>query len=472
MSLTKVSYSMVTGAPLNVLDFGADPTGTTNSAVAIQAAFDTYGNTAGTGKFVDVYFPIGTYLVNTELVTNGANIIGESLDTIIKASSAIRSCIKMRGQQSRIANITVDANSLADNCIYVGDDINNFGTNSALITGCKLQYAKYDGLLFSTNGNHNNFVVDRSLIWLHGTTYNTGTATTTGTTLVTISGAADLTTFVRPMYDYIHVSGETLPRAIIAVTATTLTVNPAFTNTVASAGYSIHQGSGVCIMSQGDNSEIKIQNSVLNLNKLAGLDDHALYGAESFNNVIEGNSLFGRIIGRNGATPHYPFSAGDLRNYYEANPFSDIRIEAGLNARIDITGETSLALISLNSGDSTVYNGLTYVGNGQTFDSELVQPLNPSTVNLEFGKTYITNCPGAAEAIFNLPVSTSTNETAFRTKMTSKISVALTNLNGQGIRFRSATGTVNGVAGSTGVLFSTNYSAVDCYFDGLNWTIG
>lgn len=40
MPLTKVSYSMISGAPVNVLDYGADPTGLTNSSVAIQAAID------------------------------------------------------------------------------------------------------------------------------------------------------------------------------------------------------------------------------------------------------------------------------------------------------------------------------------------------------------------------------------------------------------------------------------------------
>jgi len=38
MSLTKASYSMVSGAPLNVLDFGATGDGTTNDTAAIQLA--------------------------------------------------------------------------------------------------------------------------------------------------------------------------------------------------------------------------------------------------------------------------------------------------------------------------------------------------------------------------------------------------------------------------------------------------
>ena len=38
MSLTKVSYSMITGAPVNILDYGADPTNTTDSTTAINLA--------------------------------------------------------------------------------------------------------------------------------------------------------------------------------------------------------------------------------------------------------------------------------------------------------------------------------------------------------------------------------------------------------------------------------------------------
>ena len=73
MSLTKASYSMITGAPVNVLDFGADPTGIADSAPAIQAAID-YANTAnqtGASPYgyarTTVVFPAGVYLCKSTL---------------------------------------------------------------------------------------------------------------------------------------------------------------------------------------------------------------------------------------------------------------------------------------------------------------------------------------------------------------------------------------------------------------------
>lgn len=59
MSLTKVTYSMIDGAVVNVLDYGADPTGATSSQSAFVAALAT-GNA--------IYIPKGTYLVTGGLV--------------------------------------------------------------------------------------------------------------------------------------------------------------------------------------------------------------------------------------------------------------------------------------------------------------------------------------------------------------------------------------------------------------------
>lgn len=67
MSLTKVSYSMITGAPVNVKDFGAVGDGVTNDTVAIQAAIDSVVASAIPNT---VYFPAGTYKCTTTLNVN------------------------------------------------------------------------------------------------------------------------------------------------------------------------------------------------------------------------------------------------------------------------------------------------------------------------------------------------------------------------------------------------------------------
>ena len=76
MSLTKVSYSMIQGAWVNVLDFGADPTGVTASDTAIAAAI-AY---AVANKQPTVFLPEGKYLVQSTIVIdkNGVCLQGAS----------------------------------------------------------------------------------------------------------------------------------------------------------------------------------------------------------------------------------------------------------------------------------------------------------------------------------------------------------------------------------------------------------
>jgi hypothetical protein len=64
MSLTKASYSMIAGAPINVLDFGATGDGTTDDTIAIQDAL-TYANSLSAGA--TVYLPLGTYKCTAQL---------------------------------------------------------------------------------------------------------------------------------------------------------------------------------------------------------------------------------------------------------------------------------------------------------------------------------------------------------------------------------------------------------------------
>lgn len=69
MTLTKATYSMIEGAPINVLDYGADPTGVANSTTAFNAAI-AYARTLPAGG--SVYIPEGTYAV-TEINATSAS---------------------------------------------------------------------------------------------------------------------------------------------------------------------------------------------------------------------------------------------------------------------------------------------------------------------------------------------------------------------------------------------------------------
>ena len=88
MSLTKVTYSMINGAVVNALDFGADNTGSDDSTAAIQAAIDSFGaatsyavNTGGT-----VFLPKGIYKITNLTLKNGITLLGEGKQlTILKA---------------------------------------------------------------------------------------------------------------------------------------------------------------------------------------------------------------------------------------------------------------------------------------------------------------------------------------------------------------------------------------------------
>lgn len=63
MALTKATYFLINGAPINVLDYGADNTGVADSTTALQAAFTAGGIIA---------IPSGTYKVTAPLTVTNA----------------------------------------------------------------------------------------------------------------------------------------------------------------------------------------------------------------------------------------------------------------------------------------------------------------------------------------------------------------------------------------------------------------
>lgn len=129
MGLTKVTYSMIEGASVNVLDYGADLTGTNDSAAAIQAAVTA----AGYGGCV--YLPKGTYKVNSAInlpavtgTISGVTILGEGPSTAIKPGVTLTNVFYVTGTNTTFQNLTIDATAVpSTNGIHV-DYLNNSGT--------------------------------------------------------------------------------------------------------------------------------------------------------------------------------------------------------------------------------------------------------------------------------------------------------------------------------------------------------
>lgn len=78
MPLTKVSYSMINGAPLNVKDFGAVGDGVTDDTTAIQNAIDAIP-TGGA-----LYFPNGTYMISDIIQISTDNIYIDFSSAVLK----------------------------------------------------------------------------------------------------------------------------------------------------------------------------------------------------------------------------------------------------------------------------------------------------------------------------------------------------------------------------------------------------
>jgi hypothetical protein len=137
MSLTKVSFSMIEGAFVNVLDYGATGDGVTDDTAAIQAAIDVASQTGRT-----VFFPAGTYIATpaTALPWEGTPI-GEGLMT---TAFVMRSNMSVCGEIGSVIK-------LANNCSTLATPkrLALFFTNS------QLSNVEFSGLIFDMNGVNN-----------------------------------------------------------------------------------------------------------------------------------------------------------------------------------------------------------------------------------------------------------------------------------------------------------------------------
>jgi len=111
---------MITGASVNVLDYGADPTGATDSSTAIQAAINTAANNT------QVFVPVGTYLIGTTITfpTTSKNIKLTGYGAKFTVSGT-HSCINLTAQNENYGWHTVEGLTLVGPNNYYAKSMSN-----------------------------------------------------------------------------------------------------------------------------------------------------------------------------------------------------------------------------------------------------------------------------------------------------------------------------------------------------------
>lgn len=136
MALTKATYSMISGAPANVLDYGADPTGAADSAAAFTAAFAVSNM---------VYVPSGSYdLASTITLPPYGQIVGAGINnTTITATNDNVAFVLQFWSQLRELKV-VKAGAHTKNLIEVGSTTLDAGRS--VISDVWVQGAGVDGI--------------------------------------------------------------------------------------------------------------------------------------------------------------------------------------------------------------------------------------------------------------------------------------------------------------------------------------
>lgn len=162
---------MIKGAPANVIDFGADSTGATDSSAAIQSAIDSGA--------AEIYFAPGEYLINTALETFADN------QTFTFDSASLLMDDEVNGLTIKHSNIIVNNPIIkssvdgtwngfygiyiengSDNCVLNNVYCQDIKYNAVLIdssfctiNGIKTENCGWDSVVFFENAT-DNFVTD------------------------------------------------------------------------------------------------------------------------------------------------------------------------------------------------------------------------------------------------------------------------------------------------------------------------
>ena len=151
MSLTKATYSMVLGASLNVLDYGASGDGIADDTQAIQNTID-----AAVIQNKAVYFPNGTYLITSTIdLPNNVTLYGETQRKINSGANTYGVIIKTANNITmmqttavmpsftfgiRIENISFWGNGSTGSALTIGDDAVNHLSFGITLRNIDIEY--------------------------------------------------------------------------------------------------------------------------------------------------------------------------------------------------------------------------------------------------------------------------------------------------------------------------------------------
>lgn len=129
MALTKVSYSLVNGASINVLDYGADASGVASSSDAFTAAMAAGNN---------VYVPAGTYKLSSAItVPSGVHLFGLGGVTINKAFNGNAITLSSLGSITGV-NLNGNGASYTGVGILINDGTPGQNSGKQLIQNCRI----------------------------------------------------------------------------------------------------------------------------------------------------------------------------------------------------------------------------------------------------------------------------------------------------------------------------------------------
>lgn len=172
---------MITGATVNVLDFGADPTGTSDSAAAINAAIASLQTTGGI-----VYLPQGTYKTTStiNMAYNGIRLEGANKQATIIKPVGTFDAITVHGTSfavwadaRSVQNLTIDGSGgctgnglsiiyCALRCYFADLYIINMQGTANTATGCGMYISSsfdnnYDRIETRNNASYGIYVYEK-----------------------------------------------------------------------------------------------------------------------------------------------------------------------------------------------------------------------------------------------------------------------------------------------------------------------